>query len=120
FFRFISDIDRFYEEITDFLSTFNMSEDILKQLIIYQKNIICTPDNKGFVLSQNYDFYNYILHSMNNDYRPLHKIDNNLKVSPNGRFTDLTEYAREVVWYGRRLGKTVYTSNPECVSIDYY
>jgi len=120
FFRFISDIDRFYEEITDFLNTFNMPQDILEQLIVYQKSIICIPDNKGFVLSQNYDFYNYILHSMNNDYSPLQKIDNTVTVSPTVKFTNLTEYAREVVWYGRRLGKTVYTNNPECVRIVRY
>ena len=119
FFRFISDIDRFYEEVGSFLNDFNISEDIFEQLLKYQKSIVCVPSNKGFEILQNYDFYSYLLHSLNNDYMPLQKVKNTFSVFPNGAFTDLTEYAREVVWYGRRLGKTVYTNNSECVKIEY-
>lgn len=119
FFRIISDIDRFYNETKAFLNSFAIDEDVFEQLLDYQKSIVRVPDNTGFSITQDFDFYNYILHGLNNDYKPLEKIKNTLTCSPNTVFKDLTEYAREIVWYGRRLGRTLYTGNPESVAVKY-
>lgn len=119
FFRIISDIDRFYDETKAFLNSFAIDEDVFEQLLDYQKSIVRVPDNTGFSITQDFDFYNYILHGLNNDYKPLEKIKNTLTCSPNTVFKDLTEYAREIVWYGRRLGRTLYTGNPESVTVKY-
>lgn len=119
FLSFVFDIDRFYEEIIAFLKHFNIEENIFDQLLNYQKSIICIPKNKATEITLKYDFYNYILQSMNNDYMPLKKVKNKVLISPNDSFISLAEYARETVWYGRRLGKTIYTSGAECVKIEY-
>lgn len=119
FFRFTSDIDRFYEEISIFLNSFQIDKNTFEQLLDYQKQIIRVPGSKSFSLTLDYDFYHYMLNSMNNSYRPLQMIKNTVTITPTDSFADLAEYAREVVWYGRRLGKSLHTSEPECIKVDY-
>lgn len=118
FLSFISDIDRFYNEISVFLKTFGIKKDILEQLLEYQKISICIPGNKRSETMFDYDFYHYFVNSYNNDNSALKRIKHILKISSGDSFSDPKEYAREVLWYGRRLVKTLSTSNPTFVEID--
>lgn len=120
FIQFISDVDRFYNEARVFLKSFEFEEDIFEQLLEYQKKIVTLPDSKVFEITQDYDFYSYMLNSMNNDYRSLEKVKNMLIFSPDKSYASLAEYAREVVWYGRRLDKTVLTNNSDCFNLSYF
>ncbi len=120
FLCFISDFDRFYNETSDFLKVFDIEDDIFEQLLAYQKNIICIPNNKYSEMLLDYDFFHYFINSLNNEYKPLKKIKHIIKISSGDSFSDLSDYAREVLWYGRRLVKTLSTSNPKFVTIDIY
>lgn len=120
FLCFISDIDRFYTETSEYLRRFNIEEALFEQLLNYQKNIICVPNNKSNEISLSYDFYHYFSHISDNEYKPLEKIRNIVKLSSGDSFSNHIDYAREVLWYGRRLVKTICTSNPNYVSVDFF
>jgi len=119
FLFFITNINRFFSEAGDYLLTFGIDKKIFKQLLNYQENIICKPDNKNSPISLDYDFYHYFLNSINNEYTPLEKIKNKVTLPPCQGFTDPVEYAREIVLYGRRLVRTVRTNDSSLVKVDY-
>jgi radical SAM superfamily enzyme YgiQ (UPF0313 family) len=107
----ISDLDHFYGETAVYLKTFNINDNIFRELLTYQRSVICIPGNKTRQITQNYDFYSYILHAMNNAAKPLQKIKNTLALTSTCDYNDLAAYAREIVWYGRRLGLTIITND---------
>lgn len=118
FLCFISDFDRFYNETSDFLKSFNMEDNVFEQLMEYQKIIICIPNYKSSETLLDYDFYHYFMNAFNNEHKPLERIKHTFKISSDDSFSNLTDYAREVLWYGRRLVKTLSTSNPNFVAVD--
>jgi len=120
FLCFVSDLDRFYDETSEFLKIFDIDEDIFKQLLRFQKNIICVQDNNTPVFSQDYDFYSYFKQSIYlNNYKPLEKLRNTITILNGTAYESFEEYARVILWYGRRLVKSVRIFNPNNVNVVY-
>ncbi len=119
FLNCISDMNRFYEETSVFLKSFRVEDDIFEELLTYQRSVICVPDNKNQQIAQNYNLHGYMLNAMNNAVKPLEQVQNTLTLMPLRDYTDIAVYAREVVWYGRRLGHTIITNDSRSYKIDF-
>ena len=103
---------RFYEEIREYLQSFFIDADVFEQLMTFQKNVVCIPTGKTVSMSLDFDFLDYLLNSTRNEYKPLQKRKTIFTITP-VHYSSPVEYAREVVWYGRRLGKTLYLGAPD-------
>ena len=108
FLEVIHDFQAFYEELSPFLERLPMDREIRSELLAYQKAMIRKPNDDLAVLNQRYDFHAcFELFSAQGIY-DLKKTNVNLKVLPQNQWSDILSYAKEVVWYGRRRGMTLY------------
>lgn len=118
-FLFLStDIERFYREIEPFLKSLRIESSVFEQLMLYQINIIHIPDNEPKQLEFDYDFHNYFSKAMKNVPTKLLKKKNKVRISTDS-FDSLADYARETVWYGRRLDKTVCSLEDGSLMVEY-
>ena len=109
FLEAVYDADKFYREIEDFLKDFPIEKEIYGELMKYQKNIIKYPGRNVFEIPLEYDFYNYFRNVYINDYKPLRKIKNTLRINDENLPDNWEDYARKIVWYGRKGGKNIHT-----------
>jgi putative methyltransferase len=108
---------KFYDEIRSFVemlaSQFNQSVDrtILDDLILYQSAIVKdpnAPEISSIVLR--HDFYEYFRVMDNTIIPNLEHFSVRLIIRADLNFAgNLEDYAREVVWYGRRSGRFHYS-----------
>ncbi len=107
FLRAVREQERFYKEMNNFLKKYFDDEMLFSELLSYQKNIVKNPFSKGCVLSLNYDFYSYFSSVYQNDYKPLEIKKHSLKIDSSDTPEDLPEYAKKIVWYGRKGGQNI-------------
>jgi putative methyltransferase len=112
------DIENFYREIEPFLKSFRIEDAVYEQLMLYQKNVISIHDNRPRQLELDYDFQDYFSKSMKNVPTELKKKKNRINIQSES-FNSLADYARETVWYGRRLGKTVCSVEEGSLTVEY-
>lgn len=115
----VADLNRFYRETSRYLKAFDIHEDLFNQLLAYQKGVIRLPGSSQQRIVQQYDFYGYMLHAMNNQAKPLKKVKNTLALTLPPGSAAMADYAREIVWYGRRLGLTMITNDSGLFNIQY-
>ncbi len=99
--------DKFYEEINEFLEKYFDDKVLFENLINYQKNIVKSPFSKGCELELEYDFYFYFRSVYENRYHPLVKRKHRIKIDSSDTPSDLPEYAKKIVWYGRKGGQNI-------------
>lgn len=107
--------EKFYKDILSFLRRYIKDEKILEELIVYQiKNIICPGDNEHEA-DFSFDFYNYFESILQNSYIPLQKRDVRYRFSTSFKTFSWEEYAKEIIWYGRRNSRMMFSSKPNVV-----
>ena len=111
--------DTFWEEMLPFLKSFKMDEQIFEQLLRYQKEIICLPQKDTVSLHLDYDFYNYFEDIYLGKYHPLKAVKNQLTLQSWKQIKTWEEYAREIIWYGKRKSATLMTSFKENVHLEF-
>jgi putative methyltransferase len=109
--------DTFWSEIMPFLSTLGIDENLFNDLLSYQKAVTRRPFESKIELNLNYDFYNYFQNIYSSNYKELEKIKNETIFNSENYYDDWKKYAKECVWYGRRLGKTQYTSERGSIKV---
>jgi len=108
FLQIIKDYDRFIEEINDFIIKFDVSQDIMSNLIVYQKKIIKRPFEREFSFNISYDFPQYFQEIFNGKRQELEKRNLKISVKDENYKDNYCDYARETVWYGRKGGRLMY------------
>ncbi len=111
--------DRFYSEIEDYISRFNISDDIMKNLIKYQRGIIKKMNMTSLDIELDYDFEAYFDAVLNNKKATFQKRKNTITVIEGNPVTTIDEYAKEYVWYGRRDDAPVYSSKRNNLKVTY-
>lgn len=84
--------------------TYNIPYDLVDDLVKYQRVSVKQPLNKQ-VKSVNlkHDIHNYVSNLLvNNEDVKLKKINNTVIVDSPNSYQDVKDYAREIVWYGRK------------------
>ena len=91
---------RLYKEVTPFLEKFELEKDLLDDLINFQKNTIIDPYEKyPLNIETNYNIHELIVGS-----EKLVKQKNTYTVDGKMYNGNLYEWAKEIMWWGRKLG----------------
>ncbi|MBE6819807.1 MAG: radical SAM protein [Ruminococcaceae bacterium] len=101
FFRISRELNRFFDELAEFVKVFDIEKKVFDGLMSYQKHIIRQPFESSITIDSEYDFYGYFNRIYSGDYLPLEKKKTTI-VSEGTEFRSWDEYARICIWYGRR------------------
>lgn len=107
FLKIIKNHTDFYEEISQLLKNYIADKVLYDELMFYQEAVIKKPFSKGGILEFRYDFYDYFNSIYANNYRELKKVDTKLNFNLCDVPWDFKEYAKKIVWYGRRGGQII-------------
>lgn len=110
FLRIVHDKDAFYADITSFLSRYFDDMDFCRDLLAYQSFTIKTVNNRHAQLRARFSFRTYFDALVHNRKTALVKENVTYTVDDEQTCSSWPEYARIVLWYGRRGGKNLYTS----------
>lgn len=105
--------DTFEKEIAPFIATLGIDEGLLNELKKYQKSVLRRPNRTGEKLTLNYNFTKYFDDIYSGEYSPLEKTSVTVEFAENRVFEDWYSFAKNIVWFGRRKGATMYTSDKE-------
>ena len=95
----------------------NISRTLVFDLIKFQQIFVKQPNDKFFTTHEfNYDLLDYVGNLLLNNEANLVERRVEFEVSDHKNFEDIKDFAREIVWYGRKgsslRSKLVYKSNP--------
>jgi hypothetical protein len=82
----------------------NIPVDIINDLVEYQRISLKQPLQKQIQsVNLSYDIHGYISSLLvNNEDVELQKINNKIIINNPNSYEDIKDYAREIVWYGRK------------------
>lgn len=105
--------DRFYEEIKPLVYSFISDKAFADELLEYQKFLIKYPEISCKEKCFNYDFPSYFENALNSDNADLEEKEIKLVLDKKGFPLSWEDYARFVVWYGRKSGSNFYKFRKE-------
>ncbi len=110
FLEIVNDYDSYISELVPFLSKFVAEADLLSELLSYQKMMIRKPYDCINENEYSYDFYSYFNGILKGNPHHLEKAKTRIKIYPQTTYEDLSLFAKEIVWFGRRRGLTIYNA----------
>ncbi len=104
--------DKFYKEMKTFLNDYypDIDEDIVEEVFKYQYNRLSDP-NRSYPFEEN---FSYNIHDVIENGEKIQKKINKIKFNSKNYNSDLFNWAKEVLWYGRRVGR--YKATAEVVA----
>lgn len=99
--------DLFWKEILPFLKSFNIDNDLFDELCDYQHLLVRMPDINEVEIKSTYNFYPYFKAIAEGKYIPLRRVDNTLFIKTHQAIDSWEEYAREIIWFGKRYSATL-------------
>lgn len=109
--------DIFWKDIEDFISSLGIEADIYKELLHYQKSILRLPEMTELTIDTEYDFYKYFENIYDDCYKPLEKKRTSLEIKLEKQIDSWADYAREIIWFGKRRSATLCTNSRETVNV---
>ncbi len=119
FLKAATEIDTVFAELRPFLEGFGIENDVFDALFDYQRAIIRLPEKNELSVLIKYDFYNYFNTVLDGGYNALQKADCRLEIECEKAISSWEEYAREIIWYGKRRSATLMTNKREKVRCSY-
>ncbi len=110
FLRIVHEKDAFYAGVTAFLGRYFEDTDLCRELLAYQSFMIKTICNRRAEFHAHYRWKTYFDALLQNQKPELVSEDVLYTIDDEQTCTSWPEYARVVLWYGRRGGKNLYTS----------
>lgn len=107
FLEIIMNFERFWQEIIPFLKSLGVEDKLLNELISYQKSLVKLPGEEDKIFNFSYDFNSFFASAYKNTATRLQKTPTLVKTITSSTPKSLKEYAKELVWYGRRRGATL-------------
>ncbi len=111
--------EKFWEDIYTFISNLGIDAEVFGQLLKYQQQILRLPNTSVIKIETDYDFYNYFENIYDNRYAPLKKKNTTLTITLEKQIDTWADYAREIIWFGKRRSATLCTNSRESIKIDY-
>ncbi len=111
FLEIINDKEYFYEELLPFLKTLDIKDDVFSQLLIYQKRAVRSPFEDESYAEFRYDFTSYFDNIIKGHGEALTQKQTKLLFKNQNGCRDIKNYAKEVVWFGRRRGASMLNSH---------
>lgn len=116
FLEMVTHGDVFWDEIRPFLKSFDIEEDLFEELFIYQKSLVRLPDVNEVELDCKYNFYKYFEAASENADPVLLKKNNKLHIKAHKEISSWYEYAREIIWFGKRHSATLLANKREIIT----
>ncbi len=110
FIEAVTNYDSYIYELLPFLSQYDIEENLFEELLKYQRFMIRKPFEAVKKNEYSYDFYDYFNSILKNEAKPLRKKKIKMEISPTTMYNDIPSFAKEVVWFGRRRGATIYNA----------
>lgn len=107
FLKIIKNFDLFFSEVEDFIKPFFDEKDVFSDLIEYQISVVKSPYMLKKTLVLSFDWFDYFKSIYANSYKPLKKRKNTVFINAFGVPSDLEEYAKKVIWFGRKGGQNI-------------
>lgn len=107
--------DVFYKELMPFLRLYIKDEALLEELTEYQKAVVLKPLNEHFEKSFSYDFKSYFDSVFVNEKTAIKKAKTTFEFNSPFKTATWEEYAREIIWYGRRNCRMMFSSKPNTI-----
>lgn len=101
------ELDKFYEEVSEFLKKFDLDENIFSELMNFQKNMIKEPFVKKSGFKSQYNFLRYFADIFSGCKPSLSKKAGVVKFDT-AIFDSWEEFAKVIAWYGRKTGANTY------------
>lgn len=109
--------DTFADEILPFIRSLDIDSDIFEELRKYQKSVLRRPNKTGEKLTLNYNLTEYFDNIYSGEYSSLKKMPVTVEFKENRVFEDWYSFAKNIVWFGRRKGATMYTSDKDLYKV---
>ena len=93
--------DTFYAEVTPYLQTFGIAQDVFDDLMSYQRSVIRTPAPQTSRLRLHYDIHGFLSDAYVNDLHPLQKKEHTLVLRDTQPMQNWKTFGKQVIWYGR-------------------
>ena len=119
FLTWLDRFDEFYGEVRQFAGDYVQDEELLNQLLSYQKAVILRPGINNDVRPFAYDFCSYFDGVLRLEHPTLRQRKNTCTFSTPFATDSLPDYARQIIWYGRRNGRMLYSSKPNLITVQY-
>ncbi len=104
--------EAFYEEMSEFLSKYIEDKELLDEMMRYQRSVVLRPGRGNFEKEFLFKFRDYFDAILSNTYSPLEKADVKYRFSTPFATDNWPDYAKEIIWYGRRNGRMMYSNLP--------
>ena len=111
--------DKLWNDIEGFIKSLGIEDDIYKELLNYQKKILRLPNTDVVEVESEYDFYTYFENIYDDRYAPLEKKKTKLTITLEKKIDSWSDYAREIIWFGKRRSATLCTNSREKIEINY-
>lgn len=108
FLQAVYEWDESLEELMPFLQKFKIKKDVFDDLLAYQKMIIRKPFDSKKKYTFSYNLPAYFEGIFEKNIASLQPKKTVFEINKIREFEDLSTYARQVVWYGRRKETTLY------------
>lgn len=114
------EFDKFYDEIKDFIRGFFDDDEVFESLFRYQKNVVKMPFTDRIEFESDYNFKEYFLNTLCGNPIDLRKIKCRNVIEKTVKCNSWKDYARYVLWYGRKDSRNIYLEEieTECLTED--
>lgn len=97
-------LDEFYEIMRPLFISFGMEEDMIDELVMYEKCIMKRPGENNFSREFNFDWHGYFSAVLAGAFTPLEKRRSRVSVNNEKHPESWTDYALEAAWFGKNGG----------------
>jgi len=118
FLELVKNSGAFYRETGEFLKRYRLNE-MEEPLLRYQQSLVKLPFETKDRIESDYDFTAYFENIYRGNYKPLEKKRTVLHICNNRAAESWEDYAREIVWLGRREDAQLYTCGRYLPSVEY-
>lgn len=108
--------DAFWAEIRPFLEKFDIGNELFEDLFEYQKKLVRLPDISEVEIKSKYNFYKYFEAATENADAVLVKKNCVLSIKAHKQISSWEEYAREIIWFGKRYSATLLVNPREIIT----
>ena len=117
FLEMLYNFDEFKKIIDKFVRPLGFDEKVYSELLKFQLNAIKHPFEDGKEFGCNFDFLSYFKNIGSDENTVLEERKTDYIFKARTHYEDWPRFAKEIVWYGRRKGATLYTNDANMIEI---
>jgi hypothetical protein len=117
FLEMLYNFDEFKKIIDKFVRPLGFDEKVYSELLKFQLNAIKHPFEDGKEFGCDFDFLSYFKNIGSDENTVLEERKTDYIFKARTHYEDWPRFAKEIVWYGRRKGATLYTNDANMIEI---